>query len=204
MANAAGNGGADALDRPRGDQQETGRRQACHQRRQAENGDPADEKQSMAAEGVAEPARQGDEAGEGQQIGVHHPVRADLGHRQIALDRRQRDADDGLVENDESEDAAHCSENPISAPPVVSHRDVQPSRSGGIDETRPSPRRWQKPAKWGQMGACRRLMRSARFVSMPGQRSSTAERSLLPWASARSHCSACWSSGLGRQSARKR
>ena len=103
---------ADALDEARAHQNrlalgEPAERRGCDEDRQADHEDapPADE--------IAQPAREEEEAAEGDQVGVDHPREARLAEPEVALDRRQGDVDDRLVEDDHQEaDAEHDERDP--------------------------------------------------------------------------------------------
>ena len=92
-------GGAESLHRPRADQQLLRGGEAARERSQREEPDPAQEEPPVPEE-VAEPAAEEEEAAEREQVRVHDPGERRLAEPQIRLDRRQRDADDGDVEDD--------------------------------------------------------------------------------------------------------
>jgi hypothetical protein len=90
---------ARALDESRRDQHGLADRQAAHQRRDREQ-DQARQEDALAADQVAEPAGEQQQAAEGDQVPVHHPLQAGRGEAQVPLDRRQGHGHDGPVEDD--------------------------------------------------------------------------------------------------------
>ncbi len=89
---------ADALHGARGDQYVAGRRHAACRRRRGEHGKPEDE-QTLAAVIVAEPAAGDEQAGIGQRVGRHHEFDLAEAGAEVGADRRDRDVDDGDVED---------------------------------------------------------------------------------------------------------
>ena len=84
------------------------------EREQAEAGDH----HTLASDQVAETASQKQQAGEGDQIGVDDPGQAGLREAEIALDGRQRNVDDGLIENGHKETEDHnAGDNPFVSKP---------------------------------------------------------------------------------------
>ena len=83
--------------------------QSGHDGTAAEDGH-ADEHDALAAEDVAQHPRHQHEAGERQCITVDHPLQRGDSRVQVALDVGQPDADDGVVEEGEKEDAAQGGE----------------------------------------------------------------------------------------------
>ena len=91
---------ADPLNRARRDQEADARRHGTGERGGRED-DDADDEDEPAAETVAETAADQDEAAEHQRIGVDHPLqRRELGTERT-LHRRQRNRDDGAVDEGE-------------------------------------------------------------------------------------------------------
>ena len=72
-----------------------------------------------APEDVAEPAARHEQHGEGQRVGVDRPLERRQRSVQVALDRRQRDVHDGVVEHDHEQREAHRAERPPAAVLVV-------------------------------------------------------------------------------------
>ena len=101
-----GEGAADALDGAGGEQHAGVRREAAGQRTEGEDRD-AGQEHAAAAEDVAGPAAEQQQAAEGQRVPVHHPGQAGRGEVQPGLDVRQRDVHDGGVENDHQLRAEH-------------------------------------------------------------------------------------------------
>jgi hypothetical protein len=64
------------------------------------------------AEDLGEPPAHGDERGEREQIGVDHPLQLGLRHVQLALDRGQRHADHGLVDEHHRQRPGHRRQDP--------------------------------------------------------------------------------------------
>ena len=92
-------GAAEPLDRARGGQHALARRQAAGQRGGREEQQPGHE-HAPAAEQVGGAAAEEQEAGEGQRVGVDHPLQVDGREAEVVADRRQRDVDDRDVEDD--------------------------------------------------------------------------------------------------------
>ena len=90
---------ADALDEPGGDQHPRAGGQAAGERGEDEHRD-AGEEHPLAAEQVAEPAAEQQQAAERDQVGVHDPAQAAGGEAEVGLDRGQRDGHDRAVEDD--------------------------------------------------------------------------------------------------------
>ena len=68
-------------------------------RAEAEDG-KADGEAALAAEAVAERAGGEQQAGEDEHVGVDDPLQLGAGRAEVALERRQRDVEDGVVEPD--------------------------------------------------------------------------------------------------------
>ncbi len=92
-------GRARALEQARGDHGALRGREPAEQRRQRE-GDHAREEHPLAADQVAEPAGQEQQAAEGDEERVDHPGEVRLAEAEIGLDRGQRDVHDRDVEDD--------------------------------------------------------------------------------------------------------
>ncbi len=92
-----GDGTAEALDEARGDQRLLVLREPAQQRGQGEERHAAQE-HALAADEVAEPAREQQEAAERDQVGVDDPRQVGLGDAEIGLDRRQCDVHDRSVD----------------------------------------------------------------------------------------------------------
>ena len=87
----------DALQRARRDQQADARRERAQHRGRAEAADAEREHAPLAVE-VAERAADQDQRAERQQVAVDDPLLPGEAAAEPALDRRQRDVDDGAVE----------------------------------------------------------------------------------------------------------
>jgi hypothetical protein len=81
------------------DQHAGGLRQAVDQGGHREENHPGDE-QTLSAQQVRRPATQQQEAAKDQRVAVDHPLQVGGREVQTALDRRERDVDDGRVEDD--------------------------------------------------------------------------------------------------------
>ena len=68
--------------------------------RSDDEGGEADEEDALAAEEVAEPAGEQQQAAEGDQVAVDHPGQARLAEVEVPLDRGEGDVDDRRVEHD--------------------------------------------------------------------------------------------------------
>ena len=112
----------DPLPEPGDDQHRLADRGAAEQRGRREQGEPAQE-DALAADQVAEPPGQQHEAAVGDQVGIHHPREAGLREAEVALDRRERHVDDGLVEDDHQKPGAEDEQR-------------QPARAGRLDRRR--------------------------------------------------------------------
>ena len=107
-------GGADALRRARCDQQADARRQGGSRRGDREQRQAGDE-DAPAAEAIAERGAGQQQHGVGEHVGVDGPFqRLDRG-AQVAVDARQRDADDEVVEHDHEQPDGNDPEGPASA-----------------------------------------------------------------------------------------
>jgi len=119
--------GADALDGAAADQHRRVLRDPRGGGGDRED-DHAGHEHQPAAEDVPEPPAGGDQDGEGQRVAVDDPLqRRDL-RVQVALDRRQGDVHDGVVEHHHEERETHRAERPPLAVvvrdqvPIASHR----------------------------------------------------------------------------------
>src|SRR5690606_18756435 len=90
---------ADALEEAGGDQYGGRGGRAGQQRGGGEDGDSGEE-HAPAADQVAEPAGQQEQAAERDEVGVDDPAQAGGGEPQVALDGRHRHGHDGAVEDD--------------------------------------------------------------------------------------------------------
>ena len=102
---------ADALHDARRDQAGVARRERTGGRGEREDRE-ADEEDLLAAEAVAELAAEQDQRGERQEVGVDRPLEVLRRRLERALDRRQRDVHDRVVEHDHEEREAHGGERP--------------------------------------------------------------------------------------------
>ena len=75
----------------------------------------ADQEDLAAAEDVAEAAAGDQQDGEGERVGVDRPLQRGQARRRSALDRRQRDVHDGVVEHHHEQREAHGRERPPAA-----------------------------------------------------------------------------------------
>ena len=91
-------GAAHALHEASGDQQRSASSASPHTAEASVNSVDAGEEDALAADQVAEPAGEQQEAAERDQVGVDDPGQLGLGDVQVALDDGQRDVDDGAVE----------------------------------------------------------------------------------------------------------
>ena len=98
-------GSSDALDEPRADEHRLREREAA-QDRGADKDRQAHQEDALAAEEVADPAREKKEAAERDQVRVDDPRQPRLRETQVSLDRRQRDVDDRHVDDDQKEPGA--------------------------------------------------------------------------------------------------
>ena len=90
--------GADALYGADRDEHAGGGREPAGQRGGREQAE-AGEEHAAAAEQVARPAAEEQEAAEGERVGVHHPLEAVGGEPEISLDGGERDVHDRDVED---------------------------------------------------------------------------------------------------------
>ena len=114
-----GDRGADALQDARADHHRLVLGEPAEQRGDREHGD-ADDEHPAAAEDVAEPAAEQQQAAEGERVGVHHPRQAAPAEAEVGLDVGQRDVHDGAVEHDHQLGAADDGEG--EAEPAGSRR----------------------------------------------------------------------------------
>ena len=92
-------GAAESLGGPGGDQHALALRQPADQRCAGEQQQAGDE-DAPSPQQVGRAAAQEQEAGEGQRVGIDHPLEVDLREVQVVTDRRQGDVDDRDVEDD--------------------------------------------------------------------------------------------------------
>ena len=91
--------GAEALDRAGADQDALAVGERAAERGGGEEAD-ADQEDLAAGEEVGGAPGQHQEAGEGERVGVDHPLQAGVGEAERLVDLRQRDVDDRDVEDD--------------------------------------------------------------------------------------------------------
>ena len=94
----------------------------------AEDDDAGDEA-AAAAEDVAQAPAGDEQHGEGQRVGVDRPLQARDGDVEVALDRRQRDVHDRVVEHDHEQREAHRAERPPAAVVVADRGEREAMRS---------------------------------------------------------------------------
>ena len=105
---------ADALARARDDQEQRARGQRAQERGQREQAE-ADREHELAAEQVGERAGGQQERGQGQRVGVDHPLDVREARVQIGRDLRQRDVHDRDVEQQhERRDADNQQRPPLT------------------------------------------------------------------------------------------
>jgi hypothetical protein len=107
-------GAAEALHGARDDQRGLVGRQATGQRGEGEEQHPGHE-DAPAPEQVRRAAAEEQEAREGQRVGVDDPLQVDGGEAEVLADRRQRDVDDGDVEDDHELGQAGQGQDPTLA-----------------------------------------------------------------------------------------
>ena len=90
---------ADPLNEAAGDEHPLGLGHTADDRGDREQRQPGHE-HVLTADEVAEPAGEQQQAAEGDQVAVDDPGEARLREAEVILDRRQRDVDDGHVEDD--------------------------------------------------------------------------------------------------------
>ncbi len=105
---------SDSLDGAEGDQPRVALREADHEARRAEH-DDAEEECQPAPEQVAEAPAGDEQHRERQRVGVDRPLERGCRRVQAALDRRQRDVHDRVVEHDHEQREAHRAERPPAA-----------------------------------------------------------------------------------------
>jgi len=88
---------ADALDRAAGDQHRAAAGQARGQRGDREQRHPGQE-EPPPAEHVGEPAADQQQPGQREQVAADHPLQARHRQVQVALDGRDRDVDDVVIQ----------------------------------------------------------------------------------------------------------
>ena len=106
-------GGAEALQRPAGDEEidlldEPGEERRGGEDRQAEH------EEALLAEQVGEPAAGEQEAGEDEDVGTDHPFHAGLGEVQASFDGRDRDVDDVVVQVGHERAKRHRDQRPVA------------------------------------------------------------------------------------------
>ena len=105
--------GADALDGAGRDQRRLRSGEAARERRGGEQPE-ADQEQPPAAEDVAHPAPEQEQAAERERVAVDHPLQALGAEAEVGLDGRQRDIHDRDVEDDhELGDGEHRQRQPF-------------------------------------------------------------------------------------------
>ena len=133
--------------------------------------DDADQEHRAAPEDVAEPAAGREQDGEGERVAVDRPLEAGEVGVEVALDRGQRDVDDGVVEHDHEQREAHRPERPPLAVVVGDQVAVAGHRRGllrvGAVERRRSRR--ARAAARARRRACGARRRRARRRSARGR-----------------------------------
>ena len=104
-------GGAGALRDARGDEHVARRREPAGKGREGEHRD-ADDEQETPAVGVGELSADQHERREGERVAAHDPLELREPDAEVALDRRQRDVHDGVVEHDHEQPERHRRERP--------------------------------------------------------------------------------------------
>ena len=132
---------AEALDRPRRDQEPLRRGQPAGDRGDGEERDP-DEEHPAVAEQIAEPAAEEEKAAEGEEIGVHDPGQRGLGEAQIRPDRRQRHVHDRGVQDDHQIAEAENDQREPACASIQGHGPSSFRCSNGLEGLdRPAPRK---------------------------------------------------------------
>ena len=99
------------------------------QRRRADEDDHADDAHLGVAEDVRQPAAQGEQRGQGDQVAVHHPLHAGRGQPELALDVRHGDGDDRLVDERHGDREDHRGEDPVAPLHAVPSHCTPPASS---------------------------------------------------------------------------
>ena len=107
------------------------RREAAHGGGPDED-DHTDHAHLGVAEDVREPAAQGEQRGQSDQVRVHDPLDPGRRQAQLALDVRHRDGDDRLIDERHGDREDHCGEHRVAALPSVATHDNLRVSSGRI------------------------------------------------------------------------
>ena len=107
-------GAEGSLERPGADEDLEAARGAG-ERRGAGEPEQADDEGALAAEDVADPPPEQEQAAEGERVGGDHPLAAVVGEAEVGLGRRQGDVDDRRVEDDHQLRQAEDGEDPPAA-----------------------------------------------------------------------------------------
>ena len=99
--------------------------QAAHGRCGGED-DDADDAHAPMAEDVRQPTSEGEERGQGEEVGVHHPLDSGGGQAELTLDTRHGDGDDRLVDERHRHREDHCGQNHVSVLPATSRHGAPP------------------------------------------------------------------------------
>ena len=118
-------GSTDSLNRPSRNQPSARRGGTCCHGSKREYRRANDETTCLTM-AVTQPAADGDEAGEGEQIRIDDPVRGNLRHTQVGTNRDKRHTDDSLVEHRQAQHTAHGGQDPPFAGSVVDKRHCLP------------------------------------------------------------------------------
>ena len=118
--------GPDALHRAEGDQPGVAPRQRDQEAREPEHRH-AEQEHAPAPEQVAEAPARHQHHRERERVGVDRPLERGRARVQAALDRRQRDVHDRVVEHDHEQADRHCNERP---PLAVLRREQSSSHPG--------------------------------------------------------------------------
>jgi len=99
-------------------------RRGAAQRRRAREDDHPEHHHPAVPGDVGQPAAEGEQGRQRQQVGVDRPLHAAGGQDQIMLDRRRGDRDDGLVDegHGDGEDHRRQDQAPRSAARGAAHR----------------------------------------------------------------------------------
>ncbi len=126
-----GHRAADPLHEATGDQHRLAVRDAAEHRGGSEQDQPGEE-DFLAADQIAHPSSEQQEAAEGDQIRVDHPREVALGEVQVVLDRGQRDVDDRRVEHHHQlAEAQHSQCDPAAA--LAAPCGLRRARAGRIE-----------------------------------------------------------------------
>lgn len=146
-------GRADALHGPGRDQHPGVLREPARETGGGEEREP-DQEDPLAPEEVGGPAAQQQESGEGQRVGVDHPLQPGLAEVQIGAHGRQRHVHHGHVEDDEELPGADREQHRprrsgaalVPLPPPVRRRSPTSSLMGAMLHPRPAGASGFRPA----------------------------------------------------------